>query len=168
MQIRIFTLQFNPLLGGFDEQPLRDFVTDKEVISLQDHFFQYDGRPYLTLILHYRQTVGPVTSGNKQKRDESWRKGLTGPDLALFNTLRDWRTARSRGDGVPPYVVFTNQQLAEIVKARPSTQAALGQIEGIGKSKLENYSAEILQLLQSDSEPGRNRDPVPQTTGPKG
>jgi ATP-dependent DNA helicase RecQ len=47
---------------------------------------------------------------------------------------------------VPPYVLATNKQLAEIVKSRPQSMAELMMIEGIGKAKAEKYGPDILGI----------------------
>jgi len=60
------------------------------------------------------------TSYNKKPvRDETWRNLLTEEDIPLFNSLRDWRIKRCKEDGVPPYIVCTNHQLALMAKNRP-------------------------------------------------
>ncbi len=49
--------------------------------------------------------------------------------------------------GVPPYALFTNEQLATMVQQRASSKAALQTIPGIGKSRIEKYGDEFLQKL---------------------
>ncbi|OQX16461.1 MAG: hypothetical protein BWK76_11595 [Desulfobulbaceae bacterium A2] len=44
----------------------------------------------------------------------------------MFARLREWRKARAEAEAVPVYTIFTNDQLAEIVRLRCSTQAAWG------------------------------------------
>ena len=72
---------------------------------------------------------------------------MSDEDLPLFNVHRDWRAERAKRDGVPPYLVCTNRQLAEMVSSRPESMHRLGAIDGIGKAKLENYGQELLALL---------------------
>ncbi len=54
MHVRIFTLRFNPVTEGFDDSPVADFVQDKAVLSIRDHFFVKDDVPYLVLVVRYR------------------------------------------------------------------------------------------------------------------
>ena len=94
---------------------------------------------------------------------------MTEAEIPPFDALRDWRVERARRDGVAPYLVCTNQQLAAMIKARPQSMAKLGIIDGIGKAKLEKYGQEILALLawprgasSPPAEPARaNRSAVP-------
>ncbi len=66
--------------------------------------------------------------------------------MGLFNLLRDWRSKRSKNDGMPPYILFTNQQLADIVKSRPQSIGELLKIDGIGEGKAKKYGEEILKI----------------------
>jgi ATP-dependent DNA helicase RecQ len=68
-------------------------------------------------------------------------------DRPLFATLRAWRNEQARKDGVPPYVLFTNAELARIVRARPASLNALGALQGIGPGKVARYGAAILAEL---------------------
>ena len=42
-------------------------------------------------------------------------------------------------DGVPVCTIFTNAQMAEIVKKKVKTLAELGNVEGVGTSRIEKY-----------------------------
>ncbi len=47
---------------------------------------------------------------------------------------------------VQPYVVLTNQQIADIVKRRPQTLSDLVKIDGIGKNRVDKYGKDILSI----------------------
>jgi ATP-dependent DNA helicase RecQ len=153
MLTRVITLRFNSLMDGFDDAPLRDFIKDKEVISARDHFFVRNDQPYLAVVVNYtlKPTVTEAAAAKPgqelKRRDETWREEVAEADWPLFNTLRDWRSARSKRDGVPPYVICTNKQLAALIVARPQTPGQLGDVEGFGKAKLERYGADLLAVF---------------------
>lgn len=54
---------------------------------------------------------------------------------------------RAKADGIPPYVICNNRQLAEVVRVRPDTLTALGAIEGFGEAKLKRYGKALLALV---------------------
>ncbi len=70
----------------------------------------------------------------------------------MFNSLRDWRTRTARKDGVPPYVICTNRQLAELAKMRPESAAGLMKIEGIGRNKAAKYGEEIVRIVSATAQ----------------
>ena len=161
MQLRIFTLRFNPATERFDDSAVVGFLADKDVISIHDHFFLKDNIPFITLVVNYRSVPLPATAAADRpaeaQRDQAWRNLLSEEDWPLFNTLRAWRGERSKQEGIPPYVICNNRQLAEVVKARPHTLADLGQIEGIGEAKLKKYGSDMLALIAGDSAPSQQK-----------
>lgn len=163
MLLRVFTLSFDPLSERFDDSGVRDFLADKEVDAISDHFFERDGQPYLALVIRYRlATVGqsvqaaPKTTTAKpaRARDESWRELLDKADWPLFNRIREWRGERSRAEGIPPYVVCNNRELASLVKRRPTTLAQIAELDGFGDAKLKKYGKDLLAFIaQAGAEP---------------
>jgi len=164
MQTRVITLRFNELIDGFDDAPLRDFIKDKEIVSVNEHFFTRLDQPYLAIMINYKlppiavPTGGSPPGQREKRREESWREYVAESDIPLFNALRDWRMERGKRDGLPSYVIFTNRELGAIVTAHPSTIGQLGQVPGVGSGKIKSYGAELLTVLsrfgQSDNDNG--------------
>ncbi len=158
MQVRIFSLSFDPAVRGFNDSELRDFIKDVEVISMSDHLLVRNESPYLILVLKYNPyAIGAAPqpqqpASNRTKPQEPWKEMLTEADMGLFNLLREWRGQRCRKDGLPPYVLFTNVQLAEITKNRPQSLADLTKIDGVGKAKADRYGEEILAVTRIKDE----------------
>lgn len=150
MLARVITLRFDTALGGFDDEPLRDFLKDKQVSSIREHFFIADDTPYLAVMVTYYlpPPLSPAvsTSGRKQENGD-WRDWVPEADRPLFDALRDWRSKRCQQLGIPPYVVATNRQLAMMVQMRPQSLAQLGTIERFGKSRVAKYGHDILAIL---------------------
>jgi ATP-dependent DNA helicase RecQ len=67
---------------------------------------------------------------------------------SVFDALRSWRLETARAASVPPYVVFHDQVLRELAKARPSTSEALMSVSGIGEAKARRYGKSLLALLR--------------------
>ena len=106
MMTKVLTLRFNPLAGAFDDQPLVDFTRDKNLIAVENHFFIHDGLPFLVMVIDYRPGELLELEGrrdSRRQREDHWRETLSDQALPLFNTLRQWRSARSKADGLPPW-----------------------------------------------------------------
>jgi len=150
VMVKIITVPFNDLLQGFDDQELRQFIQGKKVAYLREYFFVKNGQPFLTFVVHYESEPSPMQGINEppKKIDESWKKFLQQGDLPLYSHLRDWRRGQAEREGVPPYIVFTNKELAMIAHKRPRSKNQLGDIDGIGARKIEKYGEQILRMLE--------------------
>jgi DNA helicase-2/ATP-dependent DNA helicase PcrA len=71
-------------------------------------------------------------------------------DLELLDRLKTWRSTTAKAQQVPTYVVFTDATLTAIAEHRPSDNAALVGIPGIGARKLDRYGPDVLALISSD------------------
>jgi DNA helicase-2/ATP-dependent DNA helicase PcrA len=65
--------------------------------------------------------------------------------------LRTWRRERARADGVPAFIVFSDRTLEELAARRPSTEADLLGVHGLGRAKAARYGAEVLRVLGQSS-----------------
>lgn len=50
---------------------------------------------------------------------------------------------------MPAYVVASDETLASIAAARPTSLTALERVKGIGPSKLDKYGADLLAIIAS-------------------
>lgn len=92
--------------------------------------------------------VSTKGSGKSQEKVD-YREVLSPEDFASYVRLRDLRKQISQRDAVPPYAVFTNDQLATMVQQKVASKTALGQIEGIGPARVEKYADVFLNELRA-------------------
>ena len=69
-------------------------------------------------------------------------------DQNLWNALRSCRKRLAEEHGVPPYVIFHDATLREMLEFRPTTESELLSITGVGQSKLERFGAEFLAVIR--------------------
>ncbi len=72
---------------------------------------------------------------------------------AMFERLRRWRLERSKADGVPAFVVFSDATLRELARRQPATDEALLDVPGIGPAKLAAYGEALKSLLAGPEAP---------------
>jgi len=70
-------------------------------------------------------------------------------EAALFDKLRALRLELAKSQNIPPYVIFHDKTLLEMVQARPRSLAEFGLIQGVGGVKTEKYGPLFLELLTS-------------------
>ena len=85
------------------------------------------------------------------------RKNSTHPfsniaDENLWEALKAKRTELAREQGVPPYVIFHDSTLQEMVKATPTTLDHFSRIGGVGQAKLERYGEQFIKVIQENLE----------------
>ncbi len=71
----------------------------------------------------------------------------------LFDALRAWRSTQAKAQAVPPYVIFHDTVLREIAAVCPASLDELGEIKGVGASKLQRYGAGVLGILREYAGP---------------
>jgi len=53
----------------------------------------------------------------------------------------------AREQGLPPYVIFHDTTLVAMAQTRPRSLDQLGQIPGVGRSKLDRYGEQFLAAI---------------------
>ena len=86
-----------------------------------------NGAPASTQRIDYREVLNPV-------------------EYALFDKLRQLRKDIAEKSGIPVYAVFTNDQLAAMVKKPPQAVKDLLAIAGIGEAKVKQYGDAFVAL----------------------
>ena len=86
---------------------------------------------------------------SKAERGARAREAFAGANEdPLWLALKAKRTALAREQGVPPYVIFHDSTLLEILNRKPCSLTEMGQISGVGQAKLERYGDAFLQVLE--------------------
>ncbi|MGZ8216027.1 DNA helicase RecQ [Methylomagnum sp.] len=74
---------------------------------------------------------------------------LADPDnYRLWEALRALRKRLAEEQNVPPYVIFHDSVLLDMVQKRPMGLPELGRLSGIGERKLERYGADFLAVIR--------------------
>jgi ATP-dependent DNA helicase RecQ len=75
-----------------------------------------------------------------------------GPEAhSLFEALRTWRASEAKAQRIPPYVIFHDAVLREIAAVRPASVEELGQIKGVGASKMQRYGVAVLGVISGSA-----------------
>ncbi len=82
-------------------------------------------------------------------------RGSVGPvaddDRDLWEALRACRQRLAAEHNVPPYVIFHDRTLRQMLSDLPQTEAGLLQLSGVGQSKLQRYGAAFLEVLRASA-----------------
>lgn len=68
-------------------------------------------------------------------------------DMDLFKKLKELRMTFAKAENMPPYVIFHDKTLLEMIHFKPKTLEDLGEISGVGERKLEKYGISFLKVI---------------------
>ncbi len=88
----------------------------------------------------------------KTKESRKASKGSPAHTIAdeeqdAWQILRDKRLALSREQNVPPYVIFHDTTLLEMLRLKPKSLLEMSRIPGVGDSKLQKYGQIFLDVI---------------------
>jgi len=89
------------------------------------------------------------SEAKKQKSSSAPGMDMSERDTELLIALKKKRLELAKAKGVPAYVIFTDKTLEDMAQRRPATPEAFEQVKGVGKSKLEKFGAEFMQVVRS-------------------
>lgn len=157
MKVAVFTLHLDPDTGAFDDGELRAFCETNQVLAVHQHLLTLDGIPAWAVLVTWRprsrpgraaRPTGPTPGATEGRaRTRSRETPVPEADRALYEALRAWRNQRAKRDGRPAFVLFKNNQLADLARERPTSAAAMQRIHGIGEAKARDYGPEVIALI---------------------
>ncbi len=121
------------------EEEVNNFLLNKHLKHWQAEFFTNGNKAYWTIFVFYEIGLSP----------EKLSKNLSEPEMLFYQRLREWRKEKAATDGLPVFIIATNQELLTIVKKTPQSIESLKLIRGFGKKKIERYGKELVNLIQA-------------------
>lgn len=94
------------------------------------------------------QTPVKEESGKKARKGGMAGVTLSKEDEELFEKLRALRTETARGEGVPPYIVFSDKTLVSMCMIKPRTKTQMLSVSGVGEFKFEKYGEKFLSCVR--------------------
>jgi ATP-dependent DNA helicase RecQ len=83
----------------------------------------------------------------KSSKEKKQKSPVRPQDQALWEALRSLRLEIASESGVPPYVIFHDSTLQEMLKKRPQSTDDMNRISGVGEQKLKRYGKQFLNEI---------------------
>lgn len=131
-------------------------------------FRQLVARGYLSVdaeghgVLHLTEQCRPLLKGDAtlelrkdQRKQTQYRKEqipqskLDAEDFALWNALKAKRKALADDQDLPPYVIFHDATLMEMVMYRPLSHEQFKRLNGVGQRKLDLYGDAFIAVIEA-------------------
>lgn len=104
-----------------------EFLKQKKTIELRKHSAKKE-KP-----VKVKKIIFELVSEDEQK---------------LFEKLKAKRLELSKAQGLPPYIIFHDKTLVEMVKIRPQSLVEMSKISGVGEAKREKYGEIFLEIVR--------------------
>ncbi|MDP6674750.1 MAG: DNA helicase RecQ [Gammaproteobacteria bacterium] len=83
-----------------------------------------------------------------RKKPRNANRAVADADRDLWEALRACRLQLATEHNVPPYVIFHDATLLQMIEYRPDNSEALLTINGVGEAKLERYGQQFIAVIR--------------------
>ncbi|MGR6870738.1 DNA helicase RecQ [Pseudomonas sp. HK3] len=104
------------------------------------------GEESLMLRVDTMQTKSSMGGGNKKSKSMD----IDDNDLAMWEALRACRKNIASEQGIPPFMIFHDATLKDMLDSKPSSLESFGNINGVGQKKLDKYGADFLAVINTN------------------
>jgi ATP-dependent DNA helicase RecQ len=84
-----------------------------------------------------------------RKKPARKKGSVSETDQSLWDALRECRKEIATERNVPPYVIFHDATLMQMMEYRPVNRSAMLEINGVGPRKLEQYGEAFLEVIRN-------------------
>jgi len=147
MKVKVFTIScLAPLLA---EEELNRFIASHRVSSIERQLVADGAASFWTVCVTWTDGEASSPADGAKRGRVDYREVLSPDEFSLYDRLRTLRKQRADAEGLPPYAVFTNEQLSAMVRQRVMSPKALAAIEGVGEARLARFGAAFLEMLRA-------------------
>lgn len=135
------------------EDELNAFYAQHRVTGVEKQFIAEGANSFWSVCLTWMDNEGTLGSAGASNRNSKgkidYKEVLGEEDFTTYAQLRDIRKGLAERDGVPPYAIFTNEQLAKMVQQRVTSKTGLLELDGVGQARVDKYGETFLAHLGS-------------------
>lgn len=145
MKVKVLKIRIDDRFQITDEAIVNDYLSRFEIVNMNAKLVA-DEINYWSVLIYYNNKKNTVISSKTTVNSES---ELSEEEKIIYNKLKDWRADKAREAQLPAYIIFHNTHLMSIARHKPCTLDDLENVNGIGKSKVEKFGIEILEVLEN-------------------
>jgi superfamily II DNA helicase RecQ len=140
-------------ISPFGEKSVTDelnvFLRSHRIINVEKRLIDGERGTGWIFLIEYGNTEGKNSANTPSQRID-YREVLNPIEYALYDKLRSLRKDIAEKTGIPVYAVFTNDQLAGMVKKPPKTAKDLLSISGVGEARVKQYGEQFINLFSKE------------------
>ena len=129
--------------AGIQQELLNVFLRSHRVLKVEKGVFP-EGWAFCVEWMDGTAGGGSLALPPYAREKVDYMKVLSPEAFARFSELRKRRRQLAEEDGVRPFIIMTDAQLAQLAKVEQPTVADLKKIDGFGEAKAEKYGERLL------------------------
>ncbi len=152
MQVKLFTIPVGD--NGNALQEMNTFLRGNKILEVENQLISNDHGAYWCFCVRYIERTYPDADSKKTTKVD-YRKVLDEATFQKFAKLREIRKKIAVEQAISAFIIFTDEELAELANLEAiTTQAMLG-IKGIGEKKIERFGKYFTTPIEQDETPGQ-------------
>jgi superfamily II DNA helicase RecQ len=152
MQIKLFTIPVGD--SGNALQEMNAFLRGNKILEVENKLVTNEHGAYWCFCVRYIEGAFVPSAERSGGGKVDYRKVLDDETFQKFSKLREIRKKAAAEAGVAVFIVFTDEQLAELAKLDEITEKTMLGIKGIGEKKVEQYSKYFVTKTAGNEEAG--------------
>uniref|UniRef100_Q3APY0 HRDC n=1 Tax=Chlorobium chlorochromatii (strain CaD3) TaxID=340177 RepID=Q3APY0_CHLCH len=150
MQIKLFTIPISD--SGAPEEELNAFLKTHKIVSVDSELANNKDGAWWCFCVRYLEQAMNALPERKVKVD--YRQVLDDVTFQKFVKLREIRKRVASEEGLSAFIVFTDEELAELAKLDEISVKSMLSIKGIGEKKIERFARYFITTPESDEAQG--------------
>lgn len=146
MQFKIFTIPISD--NGAAVQEMNAFLRSNKILDVEKQLISNPNGAYWCFCVHYIEGITNTYGERREKTD--YRQVLDEATFQKFSKLREIRKKVAVEEGISAFMVFTDEELAQLSKLEIISAKSMLNIKGIGEKKVERFAKYFITTPQLD------------------
>ncbi|MBX2926628.1 MAG: HRDC domain-containing protein [Saprospiraceae bacterium] len=151
MQIKLFTIPVGD--GGGALAEMNAFLRGNKILEVENQLVNNEHGAYWCFCVRYIERAYPEADTKKGVKVD-YRSVLDEATFQKFSKLREIRKKISVDEGLSAFIIFTDEELAELAKLDEITEKNMLAIKGVGEKKVERFAKYFITQPKSDEAAG--------------
>ncbi len=152
MQIKIFTIPIGD--SGSAVQEMNAFLRGNKILEVENQLISNEHGAYWCFCVRYIESAYGSASGRRSKGKVDYKKVLDDARFQKFSKLREIRKKIAAEEGISAFIIFTDEELAELAKLEEITEKNMLGIKGIGEKKVQRFAKYFITKPETDETAG--------------
>lgn len=151
MQIKLFTIPIGDSGSALEE--MNRFLRGNKILEVQNQLISNENGASWCFCVRYLEKT--FSAGGETKAKVDYKHVLDEATFLKFSRLREIRKKVAADEGVPAFVIFTDEELASMAKLETITPQTMLSIRGIGDKKVERFGKHFITKPEKDETTGK-------------